>query len=73
MLLERDHSERNSARLDAAPGVRLEAAPSALGEAGARGRTPDQEPNILLAAAAMEANVTAETIHTSQPASRQVR
>ena len=49
------------------------AAPSALGEAGARGRTPDQEPNILLAAAAMEANVTAETIHTSQAASRHVR
>jgi hypothetical protein len=32
------------------------------GEAGARGRTPDQEPNVLLTAAG-SANVTAEAIH----------
>src|SRR6266508_4389126 len=45
--------------------------PSALGEAGARGRTPDQEPNVLLAAAG-SANLTAEAIHASQPAGRHV-
>ncbi len=60
-----------SARLDATPGVRLGAARAPSGESDARGRTPDQEPNVLLAAAA-SANVTAEAIHASQPAGRHV-